>query len=185
MSALVSTTRRRRNRCAAFARDDRGATAVEFALVAAPFLALVIALIQTFLVFFAQQTLETIVRQSARLVMTGQVQSQQMTATTFQQTVCNQVVILFNCSGLMVDMQVASGWSSTNTAMPTLTFKSDGSVANTWQFNPGNAGDIVVLRVMYVWPVMLGPLGFNLSNLSNGNRLIMSSAAFQNEPGAS
>lgn len=38
---------------------------------------------------------------------------------------------------------------------------------------------------MYVWPVVLGPLGFNLSNLSNGNRLIMSSAAFQNEPGAS
>jgi hypothetical protein len=35
---------------------------------------------------------------------------------------------------------------------------------------------------MYIWPVMLGPLGFNLSNLSNGNRLIMSSAAFQNEP---
>ena len=183
MSGPALTTRRRRNRCAAFARDERGATAVEFALVAAPFLALVIALIQTFLVFFAQQTLETIVRQSARLVMTGQVQSAQMTQSVFKQKVCDQIVILFNCSGLMVDMQVATSWTSANTAMPTLTFDASGNVTNTWQYNPGNAGDIVVLRVMYVWPVVLGPLGFNLSNLGNGNRLIMSSAAFQNEPG--
>lgn len=180
----IATKKRRRNRCAAFARDSRGATAVEFALVAAPFLALIIALIQTFLVFFAQQALETIVRQSARLVMTGQVQSAQMTQAAFKQKVCDQIVILFNCSGLMVDMQVATAWTSANTAMPTLTYDGSGKVSNVWQYNPGDAGDIVVLRVMYEWPVVLGPLGLNLSNLSNGNRLIMSSAAFQNEPGA-
>lgn len=180
----AATTKRRRNRCAAFARDSRGATAVEFALVAAPFLALIIALIQTFLVFFAQQMLESVVSQSARLVMTGQVQSAKMTQAVFKQKVCDQIVILFNCSGLMVDMQVATSWTSANTAMPTLTYDGSGTVSNVWQYNPGEAGDIVVLRVMYEWPVVLGPLGFNLSNLSNGNRLIMSSAAFQNEPGA-
>jgi len=65
-----------------------------------------------------------------------------------------------------------------------LTYDGSGKVSNTWQYDPGQAGDIVVLRIMYEWPVVLGPLGFNLSNLSNGNRLIMSSAAFQNEPGA-
>ncbi|MCK1735331.1 pilus assembly protein [Bradyrhizobium sp. 138] len=184
MFGLTSTISRRRNRCAAFARDSRGATAVEFALVAAPFLALVIALIQTFLVFFAQQMLESVVRQSARLVMTGQVQSANMTQAVFKQKVCDQIVILFTCSGLMVDMQVATSWTSTNTAMPTLTYDGSGKVSNAWQYNPGVAGDIVVLRVLYEWPVVLGPLGFNLSNLSNGNRLIMSSAAFQNEPGA-
>lgn len=180
----VATTKRRRNRYAAFARDSRGTTAVEFALVAAPFLALIIALIQTFLVFFAQQMLESVVSQSARLVMTGQVQSAQMTQAVFKQKVCDQIVILFNCSGLMVDMQVATSWTSANTGMPTLTYDGSGKVSNVWQYNPGDAGDIVVLRVMYEWPVVLGPLGFNLSNLSNGNRLIMSSAAFQNEPGA-
>ncbi|KGT76496.1 pilus assembly protein TadE [Bradyrhizobium japonicum] len=184
MTRQVTTTKRRRNRCAAFAGDRSGATAVEFALVAAPFLALVIALMQTFLVFFAQQMLETVVRQSARLVMTGQVQSAQMNQAVFKQKVCDQIVILFNCSGLMVDMQVATSWSSANTATPTLTFDGSGNVTNSWQYNPGDSGDIVVLRVMYVWPVVLGPLGFNLSNLSNGNRLLMSSAAFQNEPGA-
>ncbi|MGY4454888.1 Flp pilus assembly protein TadG [Bradyrhizobium sp. i1.3.1] len=115
MTRQVTTTKRCRNRWAAFAGDSRGATAVEFALVAAPFLALIIALIQTFLVFFAQQMLETVVRQSARLVMTGQVQSAQMNQAVFKQKVCDQIVILFNCSGLMVDMQVATSWSSART----------------------------------------------------------------------
>jgi Flp pilus assembly protein TadG len=166
--------------CIAFAGDNSGATAVEFGLVAAPFLALIIALIQTFLVFFAQQLLESVVRQSARLVMTGQVET--LSQDDFKQKVCDQVRIFFTCGGLMVDMQVATTWSSANTAMPTLTFDGQGAVTNSWKFDPGSAGDIVVLRVMYVWPVMLGPLGFNLSNLSNGNRQIMATAAFQNEP---
>ena len=181
MSRAASTASLR-NRLRRFRRSQRGSTAVEFALVAVPFLALIVALIQTFLVFFAQELLETVVQQSSRLILTGQVQSQQMTQSAFQQAVCNQVVILFNCNGLMVDVQVANTWSSANTSAPTLTFNAQGQVANAWQFNPGTTGDIVVVRVMYQWPVFLGPLGFNLSNLSNGNRLIMASAAFQNEP---
>ncbi|MBR0685968.1 pilus assembly protein [Bradyrhizobium manausense] len=177
------TKKRRRSRCAAFLGDSKGATAVEFALVATPFLALIVALIQTFLVFFAQQLLESVVHQSARLIMTGQVQSAQMTQAAYKQKVCDQIVIFFSCTGIMVDVQVANSWTTANTSMPTLTFDSSGNVTNTnWQFNPGDAGDIVVLRVTYVWPVMLGPLGFNLSNLSNGNRQLMASAAFQNEP---
>lgn len=40
----------------------------------------------------------------------------------------------------------------------------------------------MVVQVMYQWPIVLGPLGFNLSNLSNGNRLLVSTAVFKNEP---
>jgi Flp pilus assembly protein TadG len=163
-----------RNRCATFVKDRRGATAVEFALVAAPFIGLLAALIQTFLVFFAQQLLESVVQQSSRQILTGQVQSQQMTATQFQTVVCNQVAILFNCSGLMVDVQVANSWSSATTSAPTLTYDANGKVTNTWQFVPGNAGDIVVVRVMYLWPI------FMFSN--QGSQMIMATAAFQNEP---
>lgn len=148
--------------------------AVEFALVAAPFLGLLAALIQTFLVFFAQELLESVVQQSSRQILTGQVQSQQLTKDAFRQVVCNQVVILFNCSGLMVDVQVATSWSSANASAPTLAYDAQGQVSNTWQFNPGNAGDIVVVRVMYLWPVFM----FS----SQGSQMIMATAAFQNEP---
>ena len=58
----ITAGQRRRSRFAAFIRDRKGATAVEFALIAAPFLALIAALIQTFLLFFAQSLLENAVR---------------------------------------------------------------------------------------------------------------------------
>jgi Flp pilus assembly protein TadG len=186
--AEVKIANRRRNRFAAFIKNEKGATAVEFALIATPFLALVTGLIQTFLIFFAQSVLENAVRASARQILTGQVQTQDATLsptaamTAFHQTVCNNANVLFTCTGLMVDVQVANNWSSTNTAMPILTYDSSGNVTNTWQFNPGNAGDVVVVRVMYLWPVFFGPLAFNWGNQANGSREIMASAAFQNEP---
>jgi Flp pilus assembly protein TadG len=185
IEAEISPGKTHRGRCASFISDKRGATAVEFALVAGPFLALLFAIFQTFLVFFAQELLESVVQQSARQILTGQVQQQLMDQTAFNKTVCNQVVILFNCTGLMVDVQVASAWSSANTSAPALTFNGQGQVSNTWQFTPGVAGDIVVVRVMYLWPVFMKPLGLSLSlaNLqSNGSLLLMATAAFQNEP---
>jgi Flp pilus assembly protein TadG len=172
--AEVASGKEYRNRCASFVKDKRGATAVEFALVAAPFLGLLVALIQTFLVFFAQELLETVVQQSSRQILTGQVQSQQLTQAQFKQVVCNQIAILFNCSGLMVDVQVAASWSSAPPSAPPLTYDSQGQVSNTWQFNPGNAGDIVVVRVMYLWPIFM----FS----SQTSQMIMATAAFQNEP---
>jgi hypothetical protein len=139
------------------------------------------ALIQTFLVFFAQQLLETAVNGSSRMILTGQAQGQSMTQTQFAKLVCSNLLILFNCNNLMIDVEVAGSWSTANTGMPTLTFDSNGNVTNTWLFNPGNPTDIVVVRVMYQWPVFMCPLGFNLANLGNGNRLIMASTAFMNE----
>ena len=38
------------------------------------------------------------------------------------------------------------------------------------------------MQVMYQWPVFLGPLGFNLSNLPNNKRLLMATAVFRIEP---
>lgn len=175
----VPTTKRCRWR--RFVADQNGATAVEFALIGAPFIALLVALIQTFLVFFAQQLLETVVIQSSRSILTGQAQGQSLNQSQFANVVCSNVAILFNCGNLMIDVQVAGAWTSANAGAPTLTFNGSGNVTNTWQFNPGNPGDIVVVRVMYQWPVFLGPLGFNLANLPNGNRLIMASTAFKNE----
>jgi Flp pilus assembly protein TadG len=172
----------RRSRCRKFLANVNGATAVEFGLVAAPFIALLVAIIQTFLVIFASQLLETVVMQASRQILTNQAQNANTSQLGFKNLVCAQVAILFNCAGLMVDVQTVASFSSTSTAAPVLTFNAQGVVNNAWQYNPGGPGDIVVVRVMYQWPVFLGPLGFTLSNLGNGNRLIMASAAFQNEP---
>jgi len=35
---------------------------------------------------------------------------------------------------------------------------------------------------MYQWWIVLGRIGFNLASLANGNRLLVSTAVFKNEP---
>jgi Flp pilus assembly protein TadG len=181
-SQTATGKRRLRDILGAFLKDESGANAVEFAIIAAPFLALSVGIIQTFLVFFGQQLLESVVQQSGRLIMTGQVQAASMTQSQFANTVCSEVVIIFNCNNLMIDVESYSSFSVANTSLPVLTFNAQGQVTNTWNYSPGNQGDVVVVRLMYQWPVFVGPLGFTLANLSNGNRLLLATAAFQNEP---
>jgi Flp pilus assembly protein TadG len=168
--------------CKSFACCKKAATAVEFAIVAAPFFALLIALLQTALVFFAQRVLDEIADQASRYILTGQAQTAGMTQSQFATYVCQNSFSIFKCSNFMINVQNYSTFASANTTTPTLTFNSSGAVTNTWSWSPGNAGDIVIVQIMYQWPIVLGPLGFNLANLSNGNRLLVSTVAFKNEP---
>jgi len=165
-----------------FSACRNGAAAVEFALVAAPFLALLVALFQTVLVFFAGRVLDVTTEAASRYIMTGQAQNANYTQANFASWVCQKTFALFNCNNFMINVQNYASFSAASTATPTVTFNNQGQVSNTWTYSPGNPGDIVVVQVMYQWPVVLGPLGFNLSNLSNGNRLLVSTAVFKNEP---
>src|SRR6516165_10871442 len=118
MTATHAAPITKRRRWRAFCADRSGATAVEFALIGAPFIALLVALIQTFLVFFAQQLLEQVVIQASRTILTGQAQAQSLSQSQFASVVCSNVTILFNCSNLMIDVQVAGAWSSANAGPP-------------------------------------------------------------------
>jgi Flp pilus assembly protein TadG len=168
--------------CKHLARNESGAAAVQFAIVAAPFLALLVAIFQTGIVFLASRVLDEVVAQSGRYIMTGQAQQGGMTQSGFATYVCNQTFALFNCNNFMINVQNYSSFASASTTTPTLTFNAQGQVTNTWTWSPGNPGDIVVVQVMYQWPLVLGPLGFNLANLANGNYLLISTAVFKNEP---
>ena len=67
-----------------FRRNRGGSAVVEFALVAPMFFALLFAIIETALVFFASQVLETVTKDSARMILTGQAQNQALTAAQFK-----------------------------------------------------------------------------------------------------
>lgn len=170
----ISTLRR-------FAHRNEGAAALEFGMVAAPFLALMFAIMETALVFFASQTLETAVADSARLIMTGQAQSQSFDAVAFKNSVCSKVGGLFNCqAGLYVDVKTYSSFGAVDNSTPV---DANGNLkTGTFGYTPGGPGDIVVVRLMYQWPVYASLLGFNLSNMGGSKRLLMATAAFRNEP---
>jgi Flp pilus assembly protein TadG len=162
-------------------RRQDGAAAIEFGLVAAPFLALVFAIMETALVFFAGQTLETAAADSARLIMTGQAQLQGFDQAKFKQEVCARIYGLFSCNtGLYVDVKKYDSFASIDTSKP---IDANGNLkTGDFGYQPGGPGDIVVVRLMYQWPVYVSLLGLNLSDMSAGKRLLVSTLAFRNEP---
>jgi Flp pilus assembly protein TadG len=165
-----------------FLRRDEGSVAVEFGLVMVPFFAVMFAIMETALVFFAGQTLETAAADASRLIMTGQAQSQSpaLTQDTFKNAVCARIYGLFNCaSGVYVDVRKYADFASVSMASP---LDANGNLVNNFVYQPGGPGDIVVVRLFYQWPITISLLGLNLSNMSGGNRLLIATAAFKNEP---
>jgi Flp pilus assembly protein TadG len=151
-------------------------------MVAAPFLALLFAIMETAMVFFAGQALETAAADSARLIMTGQAQTQSFDQARFRQAVCDTTYRFFNCgSDLLVDVKSYPSFATVDVSKPTIDGSGNVQTGN-FGYAPGGPGDIVVVRVMYQWPVFVSLFGLNLSDVSGGKRLLMSTVAFRNEP---
>jgi len=176
MSSPVS--RAPRNLFRLFGRNRKGSAAVEFALVAPVFIGLLFAILETGIIFFADQYLETITQDGARIIMTGQAQNGSYTKAQFQSYVCSQVVALFNCNNIFVDVESYSSFQNVviNSQI------SGGAFVNNMQYNPGGPGDIVVVRLFYQWPQIVTGLGYNITNLNGNYRLLSATAAFRNEP---
>jgi len=162
-----------------FRRNRRGSAAVEFALVAPVFFALLFAIIETAIVFFAGQVLETVTQDSARMIMTGQAQTAAYTATQFKTFVCGKIPALFTCDLVYVDVQSYPAFTS---VVINNQIDAGSNFINNMQYSPGGPGDIVVVRLFYQWPLFVTGLGYNIANLSGSQRLLVASAAFRNEP---
>ncbi|WP_027521691.1 TadE/TadG family type IV pilus assembly protein [Bradyrhizobium sp. Ec3.3] len=175
-----------------FRRNRRGSAAVEFALVAPIFFALLFAIIETAIMFFAGQVLETVTQDAARSVLTGQAQTGSVSAcavsgvaaactqTTFKNYVCTQIpALFFDCSSLYVDVSSFSSFSAVT--LPSH-IDSAGNFDTSTSYSAGSAGDIVVVRLFYQWPLYVTGLGYNPSNLAGNKRLLVATAAFKNEP---
>ena len=80
-----------------FRHNRRGSAMVEFALVAPIFFALLFAIIEVAMVFYASQVLETVTQDTARQIFTGQAQGANMTAAQFKSSLCGRAVALFDC----------------------------------------------------------------------------------------
>jgi len=162
----------------AFRRRDDGAAAVEFAFVLAPFLAVLFAIMETAMVFFAGQALETAVADSSRLILTGQAQNGGLTPDTFKNAVCARIYGLFDCEKVTVDVQKYTFFVDADLSRPV---DEDGNV-KPGGYNPGGPCEIVVVRLIYAYPVYLSMMGFDLADMSGNKRLLVATSVFRNEP---
>lgn len=169
--------RKKARRCFRDAQD--GAAAVEFALVALPFLLLLLATLETFVVFFAMSDLEGAVNEASRLIRTGQVQNGGLTEAQYKQIICDRFFLASDCNAnLRIDVRTFQNFNNVNFDNPlTVT----GDLRNDFIFQPGLAGDIVLVRAFYSWKIAV-PGNIGLDNMAGGKRLLSASMAFRNEP---
>ena len=171
-------------------RDEHGAVAIEFGLLALPFFAMIGAIMETAFYFMASQLLDSAVDHSVRLLRTGQAQTQAYTADTFRGTICDRLFDMFDCSAdkLKIDVKTISSFSAADFSYPLqLSTDPDHVGELIWKSNfnnylPGSGSQIVSVKVYYKWPTLLDFLGFNLSNAGAGYRLMASVRVFRNEP---
>jgi Flp pilus assembly protein TadG len=163
-----------------FGGAQQGTTAIEFALIAPVFIALLVAIFETTLFLFAQANLQYAAMETGRLFMTGQAQNGNMTQSQLQSTVCPMVQQIFNCSNLVIVVQSYASIGCVSTTAPQL-YNANGTLSSG-TFSPGSPGDLMVVQIAYPWSLVTGPLGFTLANQSNGTSEIMGISAFRVEP---
>lgn len=172
---------------ARFRRAETGATAVEFGLLALPFLFLIFAIIEIAMVFWTSEVLDTAVTNAARAIYTGEFQSDSSNANkssadmqaTFKSKVCANVAALFNCStDVAVDIRKVDSFGSATPPSPVVSGKYDTSGYGYQTVGPKQIG-IVTASLQYK---TLMPFATTTTSLANGNRLIVATAVFVTEP---
>ena len=176
---------------------NKGSAAIEFAMIAPVFFLILMGTIEAGVIFFAQSSLQNAVNDAARLVRTGQTACYSldsnnlcvgMTQAQFRAQVCGEVdTLLQNCaidangnSDLQFDVTAYSaGFTGVTNSSP---LNAQNNLPALTAFNTGNACDVVLVRAFYRWPVFTPMLSFFLANMSGGNHLLATAAAFRNEP---
>lgn len=172
-------------------KSEKGVTAVEFALVAAPFFFLIFALIEIMAIFFVQTTLEAGLASEARKIKTGQAQTSAtpITQADFKKAVCDRMFGMLDCDHRLFVMVQAFG--ATVPAGPLARPWDDGTLSPGSSadepFEASGAGDMVIVRAYYIWPLMTPGMTYALSNYSDAdlghyNRILIATSAFRNEP---
>ena len=119
LRAFSARFRRCRRQLSRLRSSQRGATAVEFALIAPVFLATLIAIFEVAIFLFAQQYLQTAAAEAGRQFMTGQAQASGQSEQQFiQNVICPKIQTLLTCSSVMVNVQSYSSFTGATRPSP-------------------------------------------------------------------
>lgn len=171
-------TRRLQRLAVRFARARDGATAVEFALIALPFFALLFGIMELGLLFVLSTTLDNATMKVSRTIRTGN--SPPPTAQSFKNKVCQELGWLATdcASNLFVDVDTFATFDEIVTPKP---IDANG-VVKDGDYTPGQTSQIMLVRVFYQWSLIAPLVTQAKQNVAGGKTLITSTTTFRNEP---
>jgi Flp pilus assembly protein TadG len=158
--------------------DSRGATAAEFALVAAPFIFMIFAIVELAMVFLVNVTLDNAVAIEGRKFMTGQecIDSASDTAavTNLKQNICNNMSWLSGqcMTNLYIDIRTYSSFTGASSpGIPTTTKNGATSFDPTQlQDTSGAPGSVNVMTAYYNWTLLTPFLYGGLQTFSGSHQ---------------
>ncbi|GEC33804.1 pilus assembly protein TadG [Sinorhizobium fredii USDA 205] len=175
--------------------DRRGATAIEFAILALPFFIVVFASIETFVAFAGEQLLANATDTLARKIRTGEI-TKNVSEAEFRQAFCDEIAILLTCSAtevttpekLYLDVRQVADPSQFPAAVPRVG-PTDASDLDTsgFQFAPGAGKEFTMVRAYYRWQVITDLVRPYVTNLRPAGSsmprdyLMVATATFRNE----
>lgn len=183
--------RRKRRLLARLFRDRSGTSAIEFALLALPFMMVVFASLETFTAFTAEQLLANATDTMARKVRTGEITSA-MTREEFRTAFCAEISIIMTCSAteaktpskLYIDVQNYADFSKIPAAIPRKNGELD---TDSFQFKLGGPATVTVVRAYYRWEVITDLVRPYITNLRSPGKsmpndyLMVATTAFRTE----
>ena len=183
--------RLRSARCArplSFLRNEDGSTAIEFGLIALPFMLFVLAILGMGLYFLVSVSLEHGAEAASRKIRTGQVESNAVTVGQFRNLVCQNVGPAIDCSKLSIIVQSKKTWSEL-TPEPCLDKDnkiagSTGKSSEAISKYSGSASEVVLVTLCYRWDLANNFKFLKLGSGANGSgpAIIQAATAFKSEP---
>ncbi len=151
---------------------------MEFVLVAPIFLFLIFALFETAILYTIATVMEGEVAQASRSIRTGQLQQEADPRAAFREILCSNLDNVLNCDAVIVDVRTFPDFGE----MIFPDFVDDDGNASGNQFLPGDADEIVLVRVAYAYAIVTPYLAEILPPAGVDSVILYSGAAFKNEP---
>jgi len=172
-----------RRRLKSLARDTRGATMIEFAILAPIFFAILTALLETSVQFLAAQVLESGVYDANRSIRVGMAQQSGWTADDYKENICDRLYGLFgDCANMHVTVRPIVDFRSADYSIPLdLTCEKDCDWTDDEVWTPGGSSSVVLVQVYYRYPSVL-QFPYSPNRLLDGHTLMSATTVFRNEP---
>ncbi len=168
--------------------DRRGTAAIEFAIVAPVFLALMFSIFEVGWFYFSNSVIDAAVANASRLVRTGQIQKgyadDDERFEAMYDEVCRVLDKFGDCEDrLTVEVSNYSTFSelaADNSAATCADSPPDQIEA--MPFSPGGEYEIVRVRICFIYTTLNPAIGMNLSEGGSNKRHLVSTMIFRNEP---
>lgn len=161
-----------------FSASEGGATAIEFAILGPIFFAIIGATMETAVVYFAGQTLDSAVQESSRLIRTGEASS--MDATAFRTEICDKLYGMFDCDAIHLTVTPLNDFDDYEAESPM--DSNTGELSGSEAYDTGQGSSFMKVEAYYKWSTILNIPGLMVGLTPDGKRLLSATRVFRNEP---